>query len=296
MNSNSVCIACLAGKQEKQIAKFNDEAKKNEYMQKVHNLLEKYGYTESSPWLAEKLEELYVDFWKEKEDFTEIKHRYNQLLLSKEAGLEEKIKNADDPIKECIKYVCAANYIDFSAVENVNESTFESLLKKAGEEKVSDTELSFFKKDLSNAKKLVYMTDNCGEVLIDKIFIKFLMKENPKLSVTAIVRGKNVINDATLEDAEEVGLTDIIPCIGNGNAAPGSVLSRFTKEALDTLRAADMVIAKGQGNFEGLYGEGINPYFLFLCKCTLFQTRFGLKQYSSVFSKEERIKAVNEVK
>ena len=82
----------------------------------------------------------------------------------------------------------------------------------------------------------------------------------------------------------------------NGNAAPGSVLSRFSKEALETLKSADMAIAKGQGNFEGLYGENINPYFLFLCKCTLFQQRFGLAQYSSVFSKEERIKCRESIK
>lgn len=86
-----------------------------------------------------------------------------------------------------------------------------------------------------------------------------------------------------------MGLTELVPCIGNGNGASGSVIKRFGKEARQLLLDADMVISKGQGNFEGLFGEGLNPYYFFLCKCELFVRRFGLKQYESVFIKEERI-------
>ena len=100
----------------------------------------------------------------------------------------------------------------------------------------------------------------------------------------------DVINDATIVDAKEVGLTDIVTCIGNGNGAPGTVLKLLSEEARTVLSGADLIISKGQGNFESLYGEGINPYFIFLCKCELFVRRFQLKQYESVFMKEERIK------
>lgn len=289
MKANSMCISCLLSKQEKMIRPFSNEEKKSRYMNGVLKLLYEHGQVESAPWLAEQINLLCDEFWGKLEDYVAVKEMYNQLLLGKESELEAKISASDDCIKECIKYVCAANYIDFSAVENVNEKVLDGLIEKAGDIEISTEEYEQFCTDLEGAGMLVYLTDNCGEIVLDKIFIRFLNERYPKLEVIVIVRGKDVINDATMEDAEAVGLTDIVPCIGNGNGAPGSVLKRFSEEAKQALNKADVVISKGQGNFESLMGEGINPYYLFLCKCELFVQRFGLEQYSSVFVREERI-------
>ena len=214
------------------------------------------------------------------------------MLLDREREIERRIRKSDDAIKECIKYICAGNYIDSSAVENVSEQVFEMLLNKAEQETVAEEEYSRFINDLESARQLVYLTDNCGEIVLDKLFIRFIQERYPSLHIHVIVRGKDVINDATLDDAREVGLTELVPCTGNGNGAPGSVIKRFDKEARQLLLGADMVISKGQGNFEGLFGEGLNPYYFFLCKCELFVRRFGLKQYESVFIKEERIRSI----
>lgn len=287
-----MCISCILKKQEKLIRDFSDEDKKSQYINRVLEILRKHGQTESSPWLAEKINQLYEECWGEGEDYTVTKQRYNQLLLSKEKEILSCINNSDDCIRECIKYVSAGNYIDFSAVDNVNEHTLDELLQKANEENISEIEYFNFKRDLEQAKKLVYVTDNCGEILLDKIFIKCIEDKYPKLKITVIVRGQNVINDATIEDAKQVGLTDIVTCIGNGNGAPGTVIKLLSEEAKQALFEADMIISKGQGNFESLFAEGLNPYYIFLCKCELFVRRFGLKQYESVFMKEERIKGI----
>lgn len=292
MRANSMCISCILGKQEKMIRDFSDEDKKSQYINRVLEILRKHGQTESSPWLAEKINQLYEECWGEGEDYTVTKQRYNQLLLSKEKEILSCINNSNDCIRECIKYVSAGNYIDFSAVDNVNEHTLDELLQKVNEENISEIEYFNFKRDLEQAKKLVYVTDNCGEILLDKIFIKCIEDKYPKLKITVIVRGQNVINDATIEDAKQVGLTDIVTCIGNGNGAPGTVIKLLSEEAKQALLEADMIISKGQGNFESLFGEGLNPYYIFLCKCELFVRRFGLKQYESVFMKEERIKGI----
>ena len=292
MRANSMCISCILGKQEKLIRDFSDEDKKSQYINRVLEILRKHGQTESSPWLAEKINQLYEECWGEGEDYTVTKQRYNQLLLSKEKEILSCINNSNDCIRECIKYVSAGNYIDFSAVDNVNEHTLDELLQKVNEENISEIEYFNFKRDLEQAKKLVYVTDNCGEILLDKIFIKCIEDKYPKLKITVIVRGQNVINDATIEDAKQVGLTDIVTCIGNGNGAPGTVIKLLGEEAKQALLEADMIISKGQGNFESLFGEGLNPYYIFLCKCELFVRRFGLKQYESVFMKEERIKGI----
>lgn len=290
MHANSMCISCIISKQEKKIRPFSDEDKKSEYMHRVLEIVYKHGRSESSPWLAEQIDQLYEDFWGETEDYTQIKHKYNQLLLSKETEIEQRIRESEDPVKESIKYVCAANYIDFSAVEHVTEQTFEKLLEKAGSETVSQEEYQAFQKDLEKAKRVVYLTDNCGEIVLDKVFIRFLREVCPHLQITVIVRGKDVINDATMEDAREVGLTDLVPCVGNDNGAPGTVLKSFGEQTRRLVLDADLVISKGQGNFESLFDEGVNPYYMFLCKCELFVRRFGLEQYKSVFVKEERVR------
>lgn len=292
MRANSMCISCILKKQEKLIRDFSDEDKKSQYINRVLEILLEHGQTESSPWLAEKINQLYEECWGEGEDYIDTKQRYNQLLMSKEKEILSCINNSDDCIRECIKYVSAGNYIDFSAVDNVNEHTLDELLQKVNEENISEIEYYNFKRDLEQSKKLVYLTDNCGEILLDKIFIKCIEDKYPKLKITVIVRGQNVINDATIEDAKQVGLTDIVTCIGNGNGASGTVIKLLSEEAKQALFEADMIISKGQGNFESLFAEGLNPYYIFLCKCELFVRRFGLKQYESVFMKEERIKGI----
>lgn len=289
MHANSMCISCLLSKREKGIRDFSDEDKKSRYMQRVLEILCEYGQSESAPWISAQLNQLHGEFWGEGEDYAPIKHQYNQLLLGLEGQIDRRIDQAEDPLKECIKYVCAGNYIDFGAVSNVNRDTLEELLEKAAGETVSREEYDWFCRDLAGAKRLVYLMDNCGEIVLDKLFIRRIRERFPKLQITAVVRGEDVLNDATMVDAEEVGLTELVPCVGNGTAIPGTVLKELSPQARQLLEDADLVISKGQGNFESLYGEGVNPYFLFLCKCEMYVRRFGLPRYASVFLREERM-------
>ena len=129
MNASSMCVSCIISKQEKLIRQSSDEARKSEYMHRILEIFYLHGQTESAPWIAEQINLLYKDFWGQAEDFTDQKQRYNQLLLAMESEIERQIQNAREPFRECIKYVCAANNIDFSAVENVNEQTCEKLLE-----------------------------------------------------------------------------------------------------------------------------------------------------------------------
>lgn len=292
MHANSTCIACLLNKQVTNIRPFKDEKKKSDYIHKVLKLLYDHGQTQSAPWLFMKIEEIYNEYYEPIMDYSAIKQKYNQYMLSKESIIEENIRKSDDMIASCIQYVCAGNFIDFGAMSKVDDSILENILQKATEESLSTEELKNFKQELATAKELVYLTDNCGEIVIDKLFMKLLKEQYPKLHITAIVRGGLALNDATMEDAREIGLTKIVDCIDNGTPMTGTDLESINETAKQLLCNADLIISKGQGNFEGLYGEGLMPYFLFLCKCELFVRRFGLKQFSSVFAREDHIKIV----
>ena len=271
MIANSRCIACNLSKKEEKIRKHSDEKKKKEFIQKVTGILYKYGDIESTPMLDKRIQDIYNEYYEEETDYVALKHKYNQYMLEREDEIKEHLKEAKN-IKDYIKYVCVGNYIDFGVTGNIPEQ-----------------EIKYLEEELKQAKTLLYITDNCGEIVLDKIFIEELKKRYGNLEITVMVRGGLEINDATIEDAQEIGLTKIVPVISNGAAIAGTVKEQLSKEARKQLDSADVIIAKGMGNFESMYQEGINPYYLFLCKCDLFTRRFGVKLFDPIFCKEERL-------
>ena len=130
-------------------------------------------------------------------------------------------------------------------------------------------------------------TDNCGEIVTDKLLLRTLRRLNPALSMTAILRGAPAGNDATLEDARQVDLTAVADHImGNGTGIPGTPLNRVSPEALAVIRDADQLISKGQANYETLGGCGLNVFYIFMCKCELFTERFGVPRFSGILTRE----------
>ncbi|NMB63322.1 MAG: DUF89 family protein [Spirochaetes bacterium] len=126
-------------------------------------------------------------------------------------------------------------------------------------------------KAISSSQKILYIADNAGEIVADKL----LMEHLPVEKITCVVRGNPVINDATMEDAQSIGLNAIVRVITTGDSTPGINLSRCSKEFLYELSQADMVILKGQGNFEtmidapleGIVKKDVKMFFIFKVKC-----------------------------
>ena len=289
MIANSRCIACNLSKREQKIRKHSDEKKKKEFIQKVTGILYQYGDKESTPMLDKRIQDIYnVYYYEEETDYVTLKHKYNQYMLEREDEIRECLKETKD-IEDYIKYVCVGNYIDFGVTGNIDDQMLENLLNKVNDLSILRQEVKYLEEELKEAKTLLYITDNCGEIVLDKIFIEELKKRYKNLEITVMVRGGLAINDATIEDAKEVGLTKIVPVISNGAAITGTVKDQLSEEARKYLDSADVIIAKGMGNFESMYQEGINPYYLFLCKCDLFTTRFGVKLFDPIFCKEERL-------
>lgn len=290
MKLNPFCMCCALNKQEKKIRHYPDMERKTEYMKKVMALIANTEEKDCAPSLSVDIQKLYSSFWDcPMEDFTEIKREYNQLMLNMEDSLENKIRKSEDPLEKSLLYARIGNYIDFAALSNVDQATVLTLLEEKSTEALDEEEYRNFLRDLSSAKKLVYLTDNCGEVVLDKLAVKILKEKYPDLDITVIVRGYPVVNDATMEDAEEIGLTDLVRVIGNGSNVGGTWIPGITSEARDLLYDADLIIAKGQGNFETLNDCGLNIYYLFLCKCDLFQRRFHAENLQGMFLNERRL-------
>ncbi len=289
MKINAFCMSCLVQSQARRIQKFEDEEKKACYMREVLGLIADGNPKWSAPALLEPISKLYETYWCAQGDLEKEKHVFNDLLLSMEDALEQKIRSKKDPLEAALCLARLGNYIDFSALSEVSAEKLLELLGQSEQETLDAEEYGYFRKDLENGKHLVYLTDNCGEIVLDKILIKLLKEQYPQLSIEVLVRGIAVTNDATLEDARYVGLTEVVPVFGNGSGIAGTELTHISEEARRKLEQADLILSKGQGNFETLHTCGLNIYYLFLCKCDWFMQRFQAEHLQGMFVNETRI-------
>ena len=289
MKLNSKCMACQIRNQEAKIRHFNDEDRKKQYMEAIRQRFEHPKDDDCVPSISTELKKFYCSFWGvPMEDFTRINKEYDQLMLDLEAELRSTIRYSEDPLKAALIYARTGNYIDFAALPEVSKETALSLIKSENKDDLDEQEYRQFCQDMKKAENVVYITDNCGEIVLDKIAIQILKKIFPNIRITALVRGLPAGNDATMEDAEFCGLTDVVPVLGNGNDVGGTWLHGISTHARELLYNADVIIAKGQGNYETLHGCGLNIYYLFLCKCDWFQQLFHAKLLQGMFINEKR--------
>lgn len=291
MKLSAMCIRCLIDRQEERIREFENENKKTAFMKEVAAIISSCEEYASAPYLVYRINLVYKRYFGDRFSYEKEKKEFNALMLSLEEQISAKIHSEDDRekvLKNAINYARTANYIDFGVSNHVSREKLLELLDKSVQEPLDEETYFSFTGDLDNARHLVYLTDNCGEIVADKLLIKVLKERNPNLGITVIVRGMPVLNDATMEDAEAVGLTRLVKVIHNGNGVAGTQITLLSDEARHALGDADLIISKGQGNFETIHGCGLNIYYLFLCKCEWFVKRFGLERLKGVFINEMR--------
>jgi len=142
-----------------------------------------------------------------------------------------------------------------------------------------------FKYALNNAESILYLGDNTGEIVFDKLLIEELSNMLPDVKITYVVRDKPVINDALMEDAVSCGLDKIVDVISSGCDAPGTILDLCSKEFLKLYESAELIISKGQGNFETLADEKRPIFFLFKVKCPVIANHTGFNLGDIVLKK-----------
>jgi uncharacterized protein with ATP-grasp and redox domains len=204
--------------------------------------------------------------------YRDIKKIHNEEMLGMEADLVTLINESSLPLVDALKLAGTGNLIDMGPERRW--STIGEIFEDFTQQGTSYFDYSSFEKYLGNSGTLLYIGDNAGEIVLDKILISFLIG-NTDLDITYAVRGKPVINDATAEDARFIGMTDIVPVIDTGADFPGVVLKSCSVEFLDRYYGADMILAKGQGNYESLSDEPQNIFFLLQAKCPLIARKIG---------------------
>ena len=285
---NSQCVACLLNKHLKNVPNTFSSEKQLEYMQGILKIIGNADVNMSAPEIVAEINKFKERFG-EVTDFAKIKSFYNDFLLNFEQEIETKIECSENPLEAAVKYAMAGNYIDFGVMESVDEQMLKETIENANKIAISKAEFRRFESEINNAKSIVYLTDNCGEIVLDKLLIKQILRLNDNVKICVIVRGAPVLNDCTIEDARQVGLDKLVTVLNNGTAIAGTVLEKISTETKSLIDNANLVISKGQGNFETMHHSGKNIYYLFLCKCEMFAQRFGVEKFTGIFINDSNL-------
>ena len=285
---NSTCIECHLRKRFALAREVGTDQQVTDYAKRILNVIANADPEMDSTWLGSISDSLMQEMFgldpdrlKEEKDFS------NRFVLDRLPAIQQRIANAPDPVYAGLQFAVLGNYLDFSALQGeVSFASLEAMLDSALELDLDKATYQQFCDQLAAGKKLLYLTDNAGEIVFDRVFAELLQEKYPHLQITFCVRGSAVSNDATREDAEVAGIR--LPLIDNGTAIGGTVLRFVGQELKDAMDSADVILAKGMGNTESLYGCGYNVYYGFLVKCERFMEVFDKPKLTPMFIRDNQ--------
>lgn len=269
------CIPCTI-QQAIKVADMVGLKEKDDLLRKVFAYLSKVDFKISTtPELIGEIFSLLKKEARNDDPYKETRTYYNNLFSRQLPTLEQEIDKTDDPFRESVKYAIIGNIIDFNPIHDMQLPDVESYFARLKREKLEIDDSGFLRQEVAKANVLLYLGDNCGEICLDKILVKKMREVNPLCQIFFAVRGTAVVNDSVEEDAHAVGMHDYATIISNGDSSLGTVLHRTSKKFQEIYRKADIVIAKGQANYECLSEEKKNLYFLLMTKCEVIADDIG---------------------
>lgn len=281
MTLDEECKDCLYKSQLKKVERerANDEKLKI-FKAELRSLCDNPPKNYCAPLLMRDIDGLHAKIFGCGIDYSREKAVFNAALLKLEEQIFANVCAADDPVKQALKYSMAANYIDFARLADLDEGAVDLVMQAALRAEPSADVLELLKNKLKCAKTLCFLHDNCGEIVLDKILIRAIKLQYTQVEVTCVVRGGEIINDVTEIDAKECGLYSIAKVISNGVGVAGTPLLEVNEKTLKALES-DVVISKGLGNLETVFGERAG-FFIFCCKCNHIAERFEKQLFQSV--------------
>lgn len=270
------CYPCFL-KQAVEASKIatTDENIRWKILQEVLKKIPIFSQEETPAIMGKEIHSIVRNISKNTDPYLELKQKYNQLAKELIPFIEKEIENSSNKLLTAIKVLAIANIIDFGPFE-INQVNFDNFLNsKLDSEFNGNTTPLELMTALEKSNSILYVADNCGEIIIDTYFINnFLTDKKVYLSV----RGGVVLNDATREDLKEIELSNNITIIDNNDNAPGLILKNSSKEFIDVYNKVDLVILKGQGNFEGIGVPARDcVYSILVAKCPVIARHIGCK-------------------
>ena len=282
MKMHHECLPCLVNQIVK-VAKMTNASNTDKLYQNVFHYLSEMDFHQTNPEIIGATFRLLKEHIGNDDPYKQLRHYYNQLFLKELSSFEQKIDSSHNPFIEAMKYAIIGNIIDFNPMHNQNIEDIMQWFEKINKYQftIDDSEQCIY--DLKQAKTLLYLGDNCGEICLDLLFIKKIKELNPQLHIYFGVRGSAVVNDSIEEDAYLIGMNQYADIISNGDDSLGTILPRTSLEFQQIYHQSDVVICKGQANYESL-SEDVKQsiYFLLMVKCDVIARDIGVKQKSLV--------------
>jgi len=233
---------------------------------------------QTPPAMGQKIHRLIRELTGNDDPYREVKERFNRYALDLVPDLQEKINNSPNPLNTAVRLAIAGNIIDFGPKSEIDDAQVAEAIEHSLTAPMDDNEFTLFQKEVDRASRILYLGDNAGEIVFDRLLIERL----PYEKITFAVKSRPVINDATREDAKVSGLVDMVKVIENGSDAPGTILGQASEEFLEHFNKADMIIAKGQGNYETLSEENQNIFFLLKAKCPVIARHLNIQHNQNI--------------
>lgn len=271
MQTAAECIPCFV-RQAAEAVMLCDEAQvpREIIFRRILHELADADWSGSPPEVAQLLHRIIREETANADPYRALKDRMNQLALAALPACRELIAKAADPQGAVVRLAVAGNLLDAGAKVQIQPEDLPGMLATLWDQPLVGDPQELFRAAAS-AGRILYLADNAGEIVLDRLLIEAL----PYDKVTVAVRGRPVLNDALAEDAILAGITDLVPVIDNGSDAPGTLLADCSEAFLEHFHHADLIIAKGQGNYETLSQVAAPIYFLFTVKCPLVATHIG---------------------
>jgi len=247
---------------------------------------------QSPPAMGQKIHHLIRKLTGVEDPYLQTKNRFNQLALKMYPELKEQVQASTDPFETAVRLAIAGNIIDLGVKSGLAESQVEETIAQSLTEPLDMEALKEFRNATAQAKDILYLGDNAGEIVFDRL----LIEQSPRENITFVVKAGPIINDATMEDAEIAGLTDIVTVIDNGSDAPGTILESCSEAFRHRFDEADLVIAKGQGNYETLSDVDKNIFFVLKAKCPVIARHLGCEVGEMILRRSEAFDNVDLVK
>lgn len=260
MRTSPDCLACFLRQAEYTAGLATDSLPlRAAIMKKAANLIPSFVLDLSPPENSVFLYRMIAEMSDHADIFSDLKMRSNQTALEMLPFLEDKLRFSDTPLLTAARLAIAGNIIDYGSHQDFD---VQKSIDRCLTDKLAINHLQEFQEKLQKAQNILYLADNCGELVFDRLFIEFMGKP-----VTMAVKEKPIINDALNKDAEYCGLQLSCRIISNGTDCPGTPLDSCSKEFHREFDAADLIISKGQGNFETLSEVEAPVFFMLMVKC-----------------------------
>jgi len=273
MQTDYDCIPCMINGI---LNLFNRGLIEEKYQEQVLREVLKY-YAEvdfkKSPLLINRnLHRLIREVSKNSDPYKQLKDKFNNEALKHYDKYKKQVFESKDPFKMAMSLAIAGNIIDFGPGHNFNvEETIQKVLMS----NFAIDHIEDLRKQIKEAKSIVYLGDNTGEIVFDKLFLEIIGRPD----IVFVVRNSPILNDATMEDVKFLGIDKMAQVMTNGDDAPGTLLDSVSDEFKEKFDKADLIISKGQGNFEGLGKiKDKNIFFLLMIKCHLIAENLGIKK------------------